>query len=373
MRAVLRHCLPEEMLVPLFHELIERTKIDPAMIEDVCIGTVLQPGGGAISSRIGAFLGGVSERTAVCTVNRQCASGLQACANIAGAIKAGQIDIGVAGGVESMTHFDMLPVLNPAKLTEKTNENDSAQKCLLAMGLTSENVALKYSISRLVQDTFAAASHEKAARAQDGHLFDEEIVPVSVTDESGNTHVCDKDDGIRRGTSVEGLAKLRPVFTADGSTTAGNASQLSDGAAMCILARRSTALAQGLPIVAKFVSFSAVGVPPDVMGVGPAVAIPSALEKARVALDQVDVVELNEAFASQAVYCVQALGIPEEKVNPNGGGIALGHPLGATGCRQLASLLSQLRRTNSRYGLVAMCVGTGMGACGVFENEVFSG
>ncbi|NXI55162.1 THIKB thiolase, partial [Chloroceryle aenea] len=277
---------------------------------------------------------------------------------------------------------------NPGDISSSMMDNSKARDCLIPMGITSENVAEKFGISRKKQDAFALASQQKirvrtyscdgtvpqdrAAKAQQMGLFKTEIVPVKTTvlDNQGNqkTITVHQDEGIRPSTTLEGLAKLKPAFKEDGSTTAGNASQVSDGAAAVLLAKRSKAEQLGLPVLGVLRSFAVVGVPPDVMGIGPAYAIPVAVEKAGLTLNDIDVFEINEAFASQAVYCVEKLGIPMEKVNPLGGAIALGHPLGCTGARQVVTLLNELKRRGKRaYGVVSMCIGTGMGAAAVFE------
>ncbi|NXO09373.1 THIKB thiolase, partial [Oriolus oriolus] len=276
---------------------------------------------------------------------------------------------------------------NPGDISSSMMDNPKARDCLIPMGITSENVAEKFGVSRKKQDAFALASQQKtppkycnlsysfvtrAAKAQQMGLFRTEIVPVktTVSDNDGNkkTITVHQDEGIRPSTTLEGLAKLRPAFKEDGSTTAGNASQVSDGAAAVLLAKRSKAAQLGLPVLGVLRSFAVVGVPPDVMGIGPAYAIPVAVEKAGLTLNDIDIYEINEAFASQAVYCVEKLGIPMEKVNPLGGAIALGHPLGCTGARQVVTLLNELKRRGKRaYGVVSMCIGTGMGAAAVFE------
>ncbi|NWX76947.1 THIKA thiolase, partial [Alca torda] len=277
---------------------------------------------------------------------------------------------------------------NPGDISSSMMENSKARDCLIPMGITSENVAEKFGVSRKKQDAFALASQQKvhlfsyscdvtipldrAAKAQQMGLFKTEIVPVKTTvlDNQGNqkTITMHQDEGIRPSTTLEGLAKLKPAFKEDGSTTAGNASQVSDGAAAVLLAKRSKAAQLGLPVLGVLRSFAVVGVPPDVMGIGPAYAIPVAVEKAGLTLNDIDIYEINEAFASQAVYCVEKLGIPMEKVNPLGGAIALGHPLGCTGARQVVTLLNELKRRGRRaYGVVSMCIGTGMGAAAVFE------
>merc|ERR1711920_795883 len=251
--------------------------------------------------------------------------------------------------------------------------NDMAAACLIPMGITSENVAAKYNISKDTQNMMAVASHEKALAAQKGGLFDEEIVPVTTKvkgkDGSVSEVVVKSDEGPRAGTTLEGLNKLKAAFKVDGSTTAGNASQVSDGAAMVLLARRDVAQKMGLPILARMRSYAVVGVDPNLMGIGPAFAIPAALEKAQLGINDVDIFEINEAFASQATMTVEHLKIPMDKVNPKGGAIALGHPLGCTGSRQIATLLPELKRQGKKVGVVSMCIGTGMGAAGVIESE----
>lgn len=244
---------------------------------------------------------------------------------------------------------------------------------IITSSITSENVAAEFKISREEQDTFAAASHAKAVEAQKNGWFKDEIVPIqaTVTDKDGNekTVLVDRDDGVRPGTTPEKLAKLKPAFDENGSTTAGNASQVSDGAAAVLLMKRKTAQKLGLPILGKYITSAVVGVPPRIMGIGPAFAIPVAVERAGLKLEDIDIYEINEAFASQAVYCVKKLGIPFEKVNPKGGAIAFGHPLGCTGARQIATLLPELKRQGKKLGVTSMCIGTGMGMAAVFESE----
>lgn len=295
-------------------------------------------------------------------MNRQCSSGLQAVANIAQAIVSGTIEIGIGAGVESMTkHYG--PGAMPEGLSQKVAEVKYAADSLIPMGITSENVASQFGVSREKQDRFAASSHQKAAAAQKAGKF-VEIVPVEV----GGV-IVSQDDGIRASTTYEGLSKLRPAFNENGTTTAGNSSQISDGAAAVLLMKRKTAQKLGLPIKGKFVAFATAGVPPVIMGIGPALAIPKALEKAGMGIKDIDVFEINEAFASQSVYSVEKLGIDFAKVNPNGGAIALGHPLGCTGSRQIATLLPELKRRHGKFGVVSMCIGSGMGAAAVIENE----
>uniref|UniRef100_A0A8C4ZE19 Acetyl-CoA acyltransferase 1 n=1 Tax=Gadus morhua TaxID=8049 RepID=A0A8C4ZE19_GADMO len=338
----------------------------------VCLtlaGNVLQPGAGAVMARIAHFLSEFPETVPVYTVNRQCSSGLQALFNIAGAIKSGSIDLGLACGVESMSLQEMG---NPGDLSPRLVDFEKARACVVPMGITSENVAERFGISREKQDAFAVSSHQKADRAQRSGRFEAEIVPVvtRVTDAEGteSTVTVLKDEGVRPSTTLEGLGKLRAAFRADGSTTAGNSSQVSDGAAALLLGRRSAVEALGLPVLGVLRASAVVGVPPDMMGIGPAYAIPAALEQAGLIVADIDVFEINEAFASQAVYCVEKLGLPLDRVNPNGGAIALGHPLGCTGARMAVTLLHELQRMGRRgYGVVSMCIGTGMGAAAVFE------
>lgn len=289
-------------------------------------------------------------------------------ANIAHAIRCGSIDIGIGAGVESMSMNPMHELYEkfPPEVDWETMQNCKNSKdvmdCLIPMGVTSENVAKKYKLDRTTLDQFATSSHEKAAMAQCKGKFKSEIIPV------GNVH---EDDGIRSSTTVDKLAKLRPVFDKkNGSTTAGNSSQLTDGAAAILLMSRREANKRNIPIMAVWKSFAVEGVPPNIMGVGPVVAIPSALKKASIqSVDDVDIYEINEAFASQAYYSIEALKLDRTKVNPNGGAIALGHPLGCTGARMIVTLLNELRREKKRLGVVSMCIGTGMGAAAVLEVE----
>jgi len=356
---------PTELLAAVLKSVTERAKVQPKQVQDIAVGWVLAPGGGATQARMAQFLSGFGEETPIHTLNRQCSSGLQAVAEIAASIKAGYIDIGIGAGVESMSQHDMMSAVG--ELNQKVFDHTKAKDCLMGMGETSENVAEQFGITREEQDKMGVESQAKAAKAQKAGKFDSEIVPVTISVD-GKDKIINKDDGIRE-TTLESLKKLRPAFRENGTTTAGNSSQVSDGAAAVLLARRSVAKKLGLQILATFRSFSVVGVPPSVMGIGPAFAIPEALKKANIKVNDVDVFEINEAFASQATYSVKKLGIPMEKVNPNGGAIALGHPLGCTGARQIATLLPELQRSNGRYGVVSMCIGTGMGAAAVIERE----
>ncbi|XP_030845967.1 3-ketoacyl-CoA thiolase A, peroxisomal [Strongylocentrotus purpuratus] len=359
---------PDDLLAAAFKGVLDETKISPDRLGDIVVGNVLLPGGGAIHARFAQFYSGIPESVPINTVNRQCSSGLQAFMNAAGGIKSGVYDVAMASGVESMSRSPMYQGedLNPKVMLDQTTKD-----CLIPMGITSENVAEKFGVTRQQQDQMALESQLKAAAAQTKGYFDREIIPVTtvIIDEAGQERpiTVTKDDGVRGNTTIEGLAKLKPAFSPEGTTTAGNSSQVSDGAAAVLVASRQAAESLNLPVMGVLVSYAVVGVPPSLMGIGPAYAIPEALKKAGLTVDDVEIFEINEAFASQATYCVQKLGIPMEKVNPNGGAIALGHPLGCTGARQIGTLLHELdRRGNRAYGVVSMCIGTGMGAAAVF-------
>ncbi|KAG1147174.1 hypothetical protein G6F37_004714 [Rhizopus arrhizus] len=365
-----KDCFADEILFNVLKATIERTGIDPALVQDITVGNVTGKGGLATPSRMAALAAGFPDTTSVSTLNRQCSSGLQACVQIATAIQAGLIDIGIGAGVESMTKdYFGREIPTSDKLSQVPNVAD----CKLPMGITSENVAAEYGITREEQDLFSAESHKKAAAAQKAGYFKEEIVPCKVTvlDKDGKeqTVIVDQDEGIRPSTTPEGLAKLKPAFKPTGSTTAGSSSQISDGAAAVLLMKRKTAHKLNLPILGKYVTSASVGVPPRIMGVGPAYAIPVAVERAGLKISDVDIYEINEAFASQALYTVKVLNIPSEKVNPKGGAIAIGHPLGCTGARQVATLFPELKRQNKKIGVTSMCIGSGMGMAAVWERE----
>ncbi|KAJ8518524.1 hypothetical protein ONZ45_g4436 [Pleurotus djamor] len=327
---------------------------------------VLPPGGGAGPARMAALAAGIPNTTAVNAVNRQCSSGLTAINQIANEIKTGQIDIGIGAGVESMTH-GYGASSQPDGYSDLVLGCKEAEDCLIPMGITSENVAKDYGITRLEQDKFAAESFRRAAVAIKAGKFRDEIVPLKVKvidpkTEEEKSIVVEVDEGVRDGVTAESLGKLKPAFTKDGTTHAGNASQVSDGAAAVLLARRSVAKRLGLPILGKFNNAAVVGVPPRVMGIGPAFAIPVALKKAGISVSDVDFYEINEAFASQAVYCVRELGIPFEKVNVHGGAIAIGHPLGCTGARQVATGYNISKQYGAKVFVTSMCIGSGMDA-----------
>ncbi|KAI5292557.1 3-ketoacyl-CoA thiolase with broad chain length specificity [Ascosphaera acerosa] len=371
-RGGLKDTAAADLLVAAFKALIEKSKINPAEVQDIAVGSVLPPGGGATEFRAAALVAGFPTDTAVRALNRQCSSGLQACVDIANAIKAGVIDVGVGAGVESMSLQ-----YGPGAITEFSElleEHMEAANCKVPMGVLSEQMAKARNVTRAEQDAFAAASYQKAEKAQAEGLFAEEIIPVTTkwTDpktEEEKTITVIADDGVRKGMTPESLSKIRPAFAKDGTIHAGNSSQISDGAAAVLLMKRSTAERLGQTILGKYVVSSIVGVPPLLMGIGPWKSIPVALDKAGLKKDEVDIWEINEAFASQCVWCVKELGLPLEKVNPKGGAIAFGHPLGCTGARQVSTLLTELRRTGRKIGVTSMCIGTGMGMAAVWVAE----
>jgi acetyl-CoA acyltransferase 1 len=372
-KGALRDTAPEVLLAHVISDVCTKVKLDKGKVDDIVVGNVCQPGAGATTSRMASFLAGFPHTTSVSAVNRFCSSGLQACADVYNAIKSGQYDIGIGSGVEQMSNFNMNDSVRADLLSEDIFENENARNCLMGMGVTSDNVAAEFKITRQMQDEFASKSQAKAAAAQKNGEFATEITPIKVKvkgEDGKETEVLvDKDDGIRA-TTAESLSKLKPAFDPkNGTTTAGNASQVTDGAAAVLLARRSVAKKLGLPILGRMHGFATAGVPPHIMGVGPAYAIPEVLKRTGVKLSDIDIFEVNEAFASQALYSVIKLGIDQEKVNPRGGAIALGHPLGATGARQITSLFSQFKKTGKKFGCTSMCIGTGMGAAAVFESE----
>ncbi|KAJ4728525.1 3-ketoacyl-CoA thiolase 2, peroxisomal [Melia azedarach] len=372
-RGGFKDTLVDDMLAPLLKAVVEKTNLNPSEVGDIVVGTVLAPGSErAIECRMAAFYAGFPETVPLRTVNRQCSSGLQAVADVATAIKAGLYDIGIAAGLESMTvNF----ISTSSRVNPKVDIFAQARDCLLPMGITSENVAQRYGVTRQDQDLAAVESHKRAAAARASGKFKDEIIPVHtkiVDPKTGEEKpvIISVDEGIRPNTNMADLAKLKPAFKKDGTTTAGNASQVSDGAGAVLLMKRSVAMQKGLPILGVFRGFAAVGVDPAVMGIGPVAAIPAAVKSAGLELDDIDLFEINEAFASQYVYCIKKLGLDPEKVNVNGGAMALGHPLGATGARCVATLLNEMKRRgkDSRFGVISMCIGSGMGAAAVFER-----
>lgn len=360
-----------DLLQGAFTALLQRSGIDPKLVEDIAVGNVLNPGGGATEFRAAALAAGFPDSTGVKSLNRQCSSGLQACVDIANAIRSGMIDIGVGAGVESMSTQYGPGAVN--EFSDLLQNHKEAAECKVPMGQLSEQMAKDRNISRADQDKFAAESYAKALQAQKQGLFDEEIAPLTVkwtdpkTDEE-KTITVSKDDGIREVTA-ESLGKIRAAFAKDGSIHAGNASQISDGAAAVLLMKRKTAEKLDLSIMGKYVAASVVGVPPLLMGIGPWKAIPVALEKAGVSKEDVDIYEINEAFASQCLWCANELGLDPKKINPKGGAIAFGHPLGCTGARQVSTLLYELKRQKKNMGVTSMCVGTGMGMAAVWVAE----
>jgi acetyl-CoA acyltransferase len=370
----LRTVRPDDMAAAVVKAAVERASgLDVNEIEDVIMGCAMpEAEQGMNVARIAALRAGLPYTVAGQTVNRFCSSGLQTIALAAQQIMAGMGDVIVAGGAESMSMVPMsgnVYAPNP-DLAEVNPE------VYMGMGLTAENVAQQYQISRQEQDEFAARSHQNAAAAIDAGKFKDEITPLEVEltqigadgKPKSKRFTFDTDEGVRRDTSIEALSKLKPVFALGGSVTAGNASQTSDGAAAVVVMSRERADALGLKPLARFVSFAVGGVPPEVMGIGPIVAIPKALKLAGLSLEDIDLIELNEAFAAQSLAVAKKLEIDIEKLNVNGGAIALGHPLGCSGAKLTITLLNELRRRGGRYGLVTMCIGGGMGAAGVFEN-----
>ena len=368
-RGTLKDVRPDTLAAHVIKVALERSRVAPASVEDIVLGCAMpEAEQGMNVARIAGILAGVPDTSSAMTINRFCSSGLNAVADVAKAIAVGEIDVGVAGGVESMSMVPMgghRPSANPVLM--ETNP-----AAYTPMGITAENVAQRFSVSRADQDAFAVQSHQRALAAIEGGKFKGEIAPIEVDvfldDGSKKRVVFDTDEGPRKDTSLEGLSKLKPAFDAKGSVTAGNASQVSDGAAAVVLVEMELAKKLGLTILGKFTAFATAGVDPSIMGIGPVPAIRKLLTKQNLKTSDVDVFELNEAFASQALYCIRELGLDSAKVNPNGGAIALGHPLGCTGARQVATILAEMNRTDAKRGVIAMCIGGGMGAAGLIER-----
>ncbi|KZV77729.1 3-ketoacyl-CoA thiolase [Peniophora sp. CONT] len=351
----------DELLRGLFKATLDKTGLDPAKIEDICVGTCHPPSPLYIS-RAAALAAGIPASVPIATVNRLCSSGLMSIRAIAQSIQAGEISLGVAVGAESMS-------LNPRptpEVVEQVSANAQAHDCIQPMGWTSEMVAQTYKVSRKKQDEYAFISHTRATEQLKSHAYADEILPIEIRGQ-----ILNVDDTVRPGVSAEGLATLKPVFPnwGEGSTTAGNASGVGDGAALCILATRERAEKEGLEVIGKYVGAAVVGVEPRYMGIAPVYAVPKVLEAFGLTKEDIDVYEINEAFASQFAYCVETLQVPIEKINPRGGSIALTHPLGMTGVRQVVTGLAELRRRNEQVLLTSMCIGSGMGAAGIFVNE----
>jgi acetyl-CoA acyltransferase len=365
---------PEDMMAAVIQDLLKRAApLDPAEVDDLVVGCAFPEGEqGMNMSRLIGFRAGLPVSVPTETINRFCSSGLQSIVHAAYAIIAGQIEVAIAGGVESMS---MVPMTG-YKFAPNPYLAEHYPEAFTSMGITAENVAEKYSISREDQDAFALRSNQLASAAVQSGRFDPEIVPLEVEvvtpGENGKTQKkrfsFRRDEGPRADTSLEALAKLRPAFKEGGSVTAGNSSQMSDGAAGVVIMSRSKAEALGLQPLARLISFGVAGVPPEIMGIGPIEAVPKALKLAGLSLADIELIELNEAFASQGLAVMRTLGMNEEITNVNGGAIALGHPLGATGAKLTTQLLHEMQRRGVKYGMVTMCIGGGMGAAGIFEN-----
>ncbi len=376
-RGVFRNMRPDDLLVKALQAALAQVPtLDPKAIEDLICGCAIPEGPQGLNiARIGAVLAGLPNSVGGITVNRFCASGLSAVQMAADRIRVGEADVMIAAGVESMS---MVPMMgNTPSLSPSMFNHDENIGIAYGMGLTAEKVATQWKISRDAQDQFAVASHQKALAAMAAGHFANEITPVEVVDRTPDLdtgkvietkRLISLDEGARPDTSMEGLGKLRTVFSARGSVTAGNSSQTSDGAGALILASEKAVKQFGLKPLARFVSFAAKGVPPHIMGIGPIEAIPAALRFAGLKQDDIDWIELNEAFAAQSLAVMNTLGLDPAKVNPMGGAIALGHPLGATGAIRAATAIHALQRHNLRYAMVSMCVGMGQGAAGIFER-----
>ena len=372
-RGTLRTTRPEEMAAATVRAVLERAPaVDAADIDDVILGCAMpEAEQGMNVARIASLRAGLPVEVPAQTVNRFCSSGLQTIALAAQQIMSGMGEAVIAGGVETMSQVPMSSnkfMANPTLAKEHPG-------VYIGMGQTAENLARQYEVTREEQDAFALRSHQRAAAAQDAGKFDDEIVPLEVEitlGEGGSVQTYrttfDRDEGIRRDSSVEALAKLRPVFHAQGTVTAGNSSQTSDGSAAVLVMSEEKAERLGLEPMARFRSFAVAGVAPELMGIGPVTAVPKALKLAGVSIDEIDLVELNEAFAVQALAVIRELGLDEDRVNVNGGAIALGHPLGCTGAKLTVQMLHELVRQDKRLGLVTMCIGGGMGAAGVLER-----
>ncbi|KAF3904712.1 hypothetical protein ABW20_dc0100067 [Dactylellina cionopaga] len=362
----------ENILMQLLQGVIQNSKIDPVLVEDIACGNVADANM-ANKIRTAALAAGFPNTTAAHTVNRFCSSGLMAIQGIAHEIANGSIDIGIAVGAESMTENSR--IREPFTLSPEVSANQEAEDCKMPMGQTSENVGKDFNITRERQDRYAAESYRRAEVAQKAGWFNDEILPITTTvvdPKTGEkrTITVNADEGPRHGTTFESLSKIRPAFPQFGDkSTGGNSSQVTDGAAALLLMKRSTAQKLGQPILAKYVMSTVVGLAPRIMGIGPSVAIPKLLSKLNLTIKDIDVVELNEAFASMAVYCLEKVEIPHEITNTRGGAIALGHPLGATGARQVVTGLSECRRTGKKVLLTSMCIGSGQGMAGLFVNE----
>ncbi len=365
---------PDDMAAAVFAELLHRAEgLDPKDVDDVILGCAFPEGEqGMNMARLVSLRAGLPDSVPAETINRFCSSGLQSIAHAAFAIMAGQISVAIAGGTESMS---MVPMIG-FKFSPMPWMAAEAPEAYTNMGLTAENVSDKYGVSREDQDAFSLTSHQRALAAVEAGVFDPEIVPLTVEivepgsngDTRTRTSVFKRDEGPRADTSLEALAKLRSVFKQGGTVTAGNSCQMSDGAAGVVIMSRAKAEAIGLKPLARFISFAVGGVPPEIMGIGPTVAIPKALKLAGLTLDDVGLIELNEAYAAQSVAVIRELGLNQDITNVNGGAIALGHPLGCTGAKLTTQIIYEMKRRDVQFGMVTMCIGGGMGAAGIFEN-----
>lgn len=363
-RGLLRSTRPDEMAAAVLKALIERTGVDPKEIEDVRLGCAMpEAEQGMNVARIAQFLARIPETVSACTINRFCASGLESVVNACYQVAYGDADLVIAGGVESMS---MVPMGGYTPRPNPTLANEYPE-VYTPMGITAENLAEKYKISREAQDKFAYESHMKAVRATKEGRFKDEIVPLRVNID-GKTITHETDETIRADTTLEALATLKPAFKEGGSVTAGNSSPMTDGASAVLIASKQKARALGLKPVARFVSAATAGVRPEIMGIGPVYAIPKALQKAKLSLNDIDLFEFNEAFAAQALSVIHELNMPMEKLNVNGGAIALGHALGSSGSRLLTTLVHEMPRRDAQFGVVTMCVGGGQGMAAVFER-----
>ena len=368
----LKDVRPDDLAAAAIKGLLDRTGVNPLDVEDIIMGCAFPEGEQGMNfARVAAMKAGVPVEVPAQTVNRFCSSGLQTIASAAERIMAGFADCIIAGGAESMS---MIP-MGGSKYSANPGLMAAWPEAFASMGITAELVAEKYGISRAEQDAFAAASHVKAASAIAQGKFRDEIIPVEVENcalvngkMKRSKETVDTDDGVRGDTSAAGLGKLKPAFKATGSVTAGNSSQMTDGAAAVLVVSEEFLEKNRMKPLARFVAFAVKGVAPEIMGIGPVAAIPAALKLAGLSLADIGVIELNEAFAAQSLACVKELGIDSARVNVNGGAIALGHPLGCTGAKLTASLLHEMLRSNTRYGMVSMCIGGGMGAAGIFEK-----
>ena len=367
-RGALVNVRPDTLGGIVLKDLVERAGIDPTQIEDLQMGNAMpEAEQGMNLGRIAVFAGGLPQDIPASTVNRFCSSGLQAIAIIANRIQVGEIEVGVGAGSESMT---MVP-MGGNKIVPNPDLAENFPEAYIGMGHTAENVANRYGVSRDEQDDWAVTSHERSLAAIKAGKFKEQIVPVEAwnyVNGEKKTFTFDTDEGPRAGTTKEVLGKLKPAFGVQGSVTAGNSSQMSDGAAAVLLMSRERAEKEGKKPLARFVTFAVAGCHPDEMGIGPALAIPKALKQAGLTVDDIDLFEINEAFASQFLYSGKQLGLDMSKVNVNGGAISLGHPLGCTGAKLTTQLIYEMAERKSKYGVVSMCIGGGMGAAAIFEN-----